>query len=71
MIRLDSFGRSAAFAAVAALGWMPWAVLAGPMVGWPVARALYLLAVTALYCGGLAKSRPRGAVIAQIGRAHV
>jgi len=58
-MRLDSFGRSAAFAAVAALVWMPWAMLVGPFLGVPAARALYLVAVAALYCGGLAKSRPR------------
>jgi len=59
VIRLDSFGRSAAFAAVAALAWMPWAMLVGPFLGVPAARALYLVAVAALYCGGLAKSPPR------------
>ena len=59
MIRIDSFGRSAAFAAVAALVWMPWAMLVGPFLGIPAARALYLVAVAALYCGGLAKSPPR------------
>ena len=46
MIRWDSFGRSAAFAACTALGWMPWVVLGGP-------RALYLVAVTAAYVAGL------------------
>ena len=59
MIRLDSCGQSAAFAAVAALAWMPWALLVGPFFGVPVARALYLVAVAALYCVGLAKSPPR------------
>jgi len=61
MTRLDSFGRSAAFAAVAALVWMPWAMLTAPFLGVPAARALYLVAVAALYCGGLAKSPPRRA----------
>jgi hypothetical protein len=60
-MRVDSFGRSAAFAAVAALVWMPWAMLVGPFLGVPAARALYLIAVAALYCGGLAKSPPRRA----------
>jgi hypothetical protein len=46
MIRWNSFGRSAAFAACAALGWMPWVVLGGP-------RALYLVGVTAAYVAGL------------------
>ena len=66
MIRLDSFARSAAFAAVAALGWMPWAVFVGPILGWPAARALYLVAVTALYAGGLAASPPRRASVTLI-----
>jgi hypothetical protein len=62
-MRLDSFARSAAFAAVAALGWMPWAVVGGPILGWPAARTVYLVAVTALYAGGLAKSPPRRASV--------
>jgi hypothetical protein len=61
VIRLDSFGRSAAFAVVATLVWMPWVMLVGPFFGVPAARALYLVAVAALYCGGLAKSPPRRA----------
>ena len=59
MIRIDSFGRSAAFAAVAALVWMPWVMLVGLFLGVPAARVLYRVAVAALYCGGLAKSPPR------------
>ena len=50
MMRWDSFGRSAAFAACAALGWMPWVVLGGP-------RALYLVAATSAYVGGLGGPR--------------
>ena len=46
MMRWDSFGRSAAFAACAALGWMPWIVIGGP-------RALYLVGVTSMYVAGL------------------
>jgi len=46
MIRWDSFGRSAAFAACAALGWTPWVLLGGP-------RAFYLVGVTAVYVAGL------------------
>jgi hypothetical protein len=59
VIRVDSFGRSAAFAAVGALVWMPWAMLVAPFLGVPAARALYLVTVAALYCGALAKSSPR------------
>ena len=46
MMRWDSFGRSAAFAACAALGCIPWIVVGGP-------RALYLVAVTSAYVAGL------------------
>jgi hypothetical protein len=46
MMRWDSFGRSAAFAACAALGWMPWIVIGGP-------RAPYLVGVTSVYVAGL------------------
>ena len=53
MMRWDSFGRSAAFAAVAALAWIPWLVVIGPVAGPATARTLYLIAVTAAYVGGL------------------
>ena len=53
MMRWDSFGRSAAFAAVAALGWMPWLMLVGPLLGPPAARTLYLIGVTSAYVAGL------------------
>jgi len=53
MMRWDSFGRSAVFAAVAALGWIPWLVIVGPVTGFATARALYLVAVTAVYVAGL------------------
>jgi hypothetical protein len=61
MMRIDSFGRSAVFAAVAALGWIPWIVLVGPFVGAPAARALYLVAVIAVHAGALATSVARRA----------
>jgi hypothetical protein len=63
MMRIDGFGRSAAFAAVAALGWFPWAAIAGPVAGMPAARTLYLVVVTALYAGGLARDTPRRALV--------
>jgi len=66
MMRIDSFARSAAFAAVAALGWMPWLIATGPLIGSPAARAIYLVGVTALYAGGLAKSPPRRAMVALV-----
>jgi hypothetical protein len=60
MIRWNSFGRSAAFAAVAALGWIPWLVLVGPVVGASGARSIYLIGLTSLYVGGLDGRRARG-----------
>ena len=73
MMRIDSFGRSAAFAAVAALGWMPWVVCAGPLLGWSGARTAYLVMVAALYAGGLAKSPPRRAatVVGMLGAGFI
>jgi hypothetical protein len=56
-MRCDSFVRSALFAAVAALGWLPWEMIASPLLGAWNARALYLLATTAWYVAGLS---PRG-----------
>lgn len=53
MIRWDSFGRSAAFAAVASLGWMPWLVLTAPIVGASAARTVYLIGMTSAYVAGL------------------
>ena len=53
MRRWDSFGRSAAFAAVAALAWVPWLMVMGPIAGWSTARTLYLIAVTSVYVAGL------------------
>ena len=46
MIRWDTFGRSAGFAACAALGFLPWLVAGGP-------RALYLVGVASAYVAGL------------------
>jgi hypothetical protein len=61
MMRIDSFGRSAAFAAAIALGWIAWFVIAAPVIGVGAARSLYLVAATALYTGALAASPPRRA----------
>jgi len=61
MTRIDSFARSARFAAIAALGWIPWLLVAAPLLGGPAARTLYLVAVTALYAVGLASSARRRA----------
>ena len=63
MIRCDGFGRSALFAAGAAVGWLAWAGAAGPIVGVWRALVLYLVAITALYVAGL-PHRARRVVIA-------
>jgi len=56
----NTFARSALFAAVAAAAWLPWVMLASPVVGPWNARALYLVAVAATYVGGLViASTPR------------
>jgi len=61
MMRIDSIGRSAAFAAAIALGWIAWLVVTAPVLGVGAARALYLVAATALYTGALAATPPRRA----------
>lgn len=63
MIGLNSFGRSALFAAVAAAAWLPWVILLGPWIGIASARALYLVGMVAIYLGGLS-AQPARALIA-------
>lgn len=53
MMRANSLPRSIAFAVVAAIGWIPWAVIAAPLIGVGGAHALYLIGVVAFYVGGL------------------
>jgi hypothetical protein len=60
MMRWDSFGRSAAFAACAALLWIPWLLVVGPVAGPWTARALYLVGATAAYVAGLGGRVARG-----------
>jgi hypothetical protein len=59
MMRWDGFARSVVFGALAALLWIPWAILVSPIVGTWNARALYLIAVTVFYIAGLSPSRSR------------
>jgi hypothetical protein len=59
MMRIDSFKRSAIFAAVAAAAWFPWMLIAAPFTGTWNARALYLAAVAVAYIGSLAAGRAR------------
>jgi hypothetical protein len=58
-MRIDSFGRSALFAAAIALGWIAWLAIAGLAMGVAIARALYFVAATALYTGALATGPSR------------
>lgn len=60
MMRCNTFARSALFAAVAAAGCLPWALLASPIVGPWSAQALYLVGTTALYIAGLSPGSARG-----------
>lgn len=53
MMRCNTFARSALFAALAAAGCLPWALVASPIVGPWNAQALYLIGTTALYLAGL------------------
>lgn len=57
MIVWSSFGRSLVFAFAAAAAWVPWLVLAAPLLGFEIARGLYLAAVVAIYVAGLAPRR--------------
>lgn len=57
-LAVDSFGRALAFAVVAALGWLPWALFCGGVLGLAIARVLYLVVVAAAYVGTLG-SPPR------------
>ena len=59
-MRWNTFGRSAAFAALAGVGVVPWLATAGPLLGMQRALALYLLALTAVYVAGCAPSLERG-----------
>jgi hypothetical protein len=52
-MRCNTFARSALFAAGAAAGWLPWALVAAPLAGVWNALTLYLVATTALYIGAL------------------
>jgi len=58
MIRCDTLPRSIVFAALTAIGWVPWALFAVPLIGAWEARALYFIGVLALYVSGLTATRP-------------
>jgi len=52
-MRWNTFGRSATFAAVAAGGWVPWALVVGAILGVWNAGALYLIGLVTCYVAGL------------------
>lgn len=66
MMRCNTFVRSALFAAVATAGWLPWALVAGPIVGGGNARALYLVGSMALYIAGLSPQSTRRITVAMV-----
>src|SRR5262245_33614164 len=53
MIRCTTFASSLLFGAVAAAAWLPWTLLASPIVGSHTALELYLIGVTVLYVAAL------------------
>jgi hypothetical protein len=53
MMRLTTFGRGVAFAALAALGWIPWATLSSPFLGGRETLATYLVGSFVLYVAAL------------------
>ena len=59
MMRWEGFARSAWFAALAALGLVPWLVLADPLLGAQVALRLYLVGLLSVYVAGLGRDRGR------------
>ena len=56
----NTFGRSAACAAAAGSGVVPWLLVAAPLLGGHRAIAFYLVAVTAAYVTAIAPSLRRG-----------
>ena len=57
------FLRGIAFAALAAVGALPWLLVARPFLGSATALDLYLVAVTAAYLGDFVAERPRRAAV--------
>ena len=59
-MRWNTFGRSAAFAALAGTSVLPWVVITGPLLGMRCALAVYLVALTVTTVTALAPSLRRG-----------
>jgi hypothetical protein len=65
-MRWNTFVRSAGFAALAALGWLPWALLVAPIAGVWNARALYLVVTAVIYAAGLSPRPTRRAAVGTV-----
>lgn len=60
MIRWNDFGSSLLFGAVAAAGFVPFAILAAPLLGRSGSLVAYALASAAVYLAGIGASRRQG-----------
>jgi len=60
MMRWNDFTRSLLFGAVAAAAFVPFAMLAAPVVGWSSALAAYAVVSASAYLAGLGASRRQG-----------
>ncbi len=63
MRRIETFAGAVGFAAVAAVAWIPWAMLAAPFAGGGAALSHYLVAVTTAYVAMLAAGQPRATAV--------
>ena len=66
-MRWNSFPRSLGFAAGAAAGYLPFLMLAAPLLGLATARGIYLAALVPLYVVGIAPRRAGGIGAALLG----
>jgi hypothetical protein len=69
MMRTDTFLRSLAFAAAAAIGAVAWLVCMAPVLGGRRALGLWLVGLTASYVGGLAAHRHRRVAVTLVNAA--
>jgi len=60
MMRWNDFGRSLLFGAVAAAAFVPFAILATPILGWSGGLAAYAVICAATYLAGLGATRRQG-----------
>jgi len=60
MMRWDGFGRSLLFAAVAAAGFLPFAIAVAPLLGWSASLAAYAWLAVAVHLAGIGATRRQG-----------